>query len=1148
MNDRSIMLTKTFTTAVLLSVLACNLFVLNSTAQVGTVISHQKISDSQGSFGGILLNDVQFGTSVTSIGDLDGDGILDIAVGAGGDYGGGVSRGAVWILFLNSNGKVKSYQKINDVVGNFTGNLDNFDGFGGSVCSLGDLDCDGIIDLAVGAAGDGDGGYRRGAIWILFLNSDGTVKSHQKISNTQGNFTGSLDNNDFFGASATSLSDLNGDGIIDIAVGSLGDDDGDTNKGAVWILFLNSDGTVKSHQKISATQGNFTGSLDFLDFFGHSVASLNDLDGDGNTDIAVGAYHDDDGGSNTGAVWVLFLDSSGMVISHQKISKTQGNFTGTLNAGHQFGTSIVSVGDLDGNGYTDIGVGAYGDDDGGAIWTGAIWIVFLNSNGTVISQQKISNTQGNFSGTLDNDRFGISIASIGDLNGDGFADVVVGEFLGDDGGASNSDRGAVWVLFLKGKLKLNTSSLTLCSGDSVSIGNNPIATGGTSPYTYSWAPSTGLDDSTLANPKAFPVITTAYTITVTDGNSDQSADTIILTVYASLTANAGTDAAICPGDTTSIGGSPTANCGTFPYSYNWTPSITLDDSTLANPKVFPTVTTTYIVIITDSNNNQAADTINVIINPALIIDVGLNAIICSGDSASIGGSPTATGGIAPYVYCWLPITGLDNPTIANPTAFPTTTTNYFVTITDSSGCTSTSSSVIVTVNDNPNPIIIANDSTDFCQGDSVGLSTSTGYISYFWSSVDTFSNINIYQNDTVVVTVTDSNGCSGTSDSLIIKVYSNPNPVIIAGGPTNFCQGDSVELSTGLNYTSYLWSTGDSTSVITILQSDTVSVTVTDSNGCYGTSSDLIVTVNANPNPSITANDTTVFCQGDSVVIMTTGIYNIYGWSNGDSTQNIVVYQSGNYTVVVTDSNSCYDTSNTMIVTVNPLPVPVITAMGDTIFCLGDSVILTVNNIYNNYQWSNGDSTKNIIARQSGKYDVTVEDSNGCIGTSNSIAITANPLPPTPNITQNGDTLISSTATGYQWHLNDTLINGANSQYFITVQPGSYTVEITDSNGCESTSAPFILSNVISIWPSDYINIYPNPNRGLFQLEINVRGSNITYIKIYNILGSIVYQEDLLNYSESYTKLLNLKEFNSGIYFIRVQIGAIQYFKKIVIE
>ncbi len=169
-------------------------------AQPGWVLSHQKISDTQGGFGGILDDSDLFGGSVASLGDLDGDGVGDLAVGARWDDDGGEDRGAVWILFLNIDGTVKSHQKISDTEGGFTGILDNSDWFGSSVASLGDLDGDSIGDLVVGAWGDDDGGNARGAVWVLFLNTDGTVNSHHFIG------TG-------FGSTPASLGDLDGDGV-----------------------------------------------------------------------------------------------------------------------------------------------------------------------------------------------------------------------------------------------------------------------------------------------------------------------------------------------------------------------------------------------------------------------------------------------------------------------------------------------------------------------------------------------------------------------------------------------------------------------------------------------------------------------------------------------------------------------------------------------------------------------------------------------------------------------------------------------------------------------------------------------------------------------------------------------------------------------
>jgi len=348
----------------------------------GTVKNFQKISATHGGFTGDIEEGDYFGYAITSLGDLDGDTVTDIAVCARNDDDGDTTdMGAVWILFLNTDGTVKGHQKISSTQGGFTGDLDHADYFGSSVSAIGDLDGDSITEIAVGAMWDDDGGSDegsdRGALWIIFLNSDGTVKDHQKISDTQGNFTGGMMDDLWFGYSVTAMDDIDGDQVPDIAVGSTLDNDGGDNRGAVWILFLNSDGTVKSYSKVSDTQGDFTGILDDYDLFGASVCSMDDLDGDSVRELAVGANRDDDGGifSNTGAVWILFPDTAGKIKGHQKISRTQGGFSDSLDNNDNLGVSVSCVGDLDGDGYNEIVAGANGDDDGGNS-CGAIWILF----------------------------------------------------------------------------------------------------------------------------------------------------------------------------------------------------------------------------------------------------------------------------------------------------------------------------------------------------------------------------------------------------------------------------------------------------------------------------------------------------------------------------------------------------------------------------------------------------------------------------------------------------------------------------------------------------------------------------------------------------------------------------------------------------
>ena len=355
----------------------------------GTVDMETKISDLDGDFNGRLDDNDRFGSAVADIrdfdgdgiGDIDGDGITDLAVGAPLDDDGGSDRGAVWILFLRQDGTVRDQQKISQREGNFNGRLDDNDQFGAAITALDDLDHDGIPDLAVGAPLDDDRGFDTGAVWILFMNADGTVRSEQKISAVSGGFAGRIADGDSFGRALANLGDLDLDGVVDIAVGAPGDDDGATEHGAAWILFLRLDGTVASEQKISAAEGGLAATLSGGDRFGEALANAGDIDRDGVIDLAVGAPGDDDGAIDSGAVWLLFMKRDGTVNQLQKLSPGTGLLGTVLNSGDRFGAAVAGIGNLDGRGTLDLAVGAPFDETLG-IEKGAVWILFINEADT----------------------------------------------------------------------------------------------------------------------------------------------------------------------------------------------------------------------------------------------------------------------------------------------------------------------------------------------------------------------------------------------------------------------------------------------------------------------------------------------------------------------------------------------------------------------------------------------------------------------------------------------------------------------------------------------------------------------------------------------------------------------------------------------
>jgi len=431
----------------------------------GSVNAEQKISETEGGLLATLTTTDHFGRAVAAIGDIDSDGINDIAVGAPFDDDGSSDRGAVYVLFLNADGTVKNEQKISDTAGSFSAVLNNSDEFGMGVTGLGDLDGDGVNDIAVGAHQDDDGGGNLGAVYVLFLNADGTVKNEQKISHLVGGLATALSTNDRFGSSLANIGDLNGDGLNDLIVGAKDDDDTNIDSGAAYVLFLNADGTVKNEQKISNLAGGLGASLGTSDGFGVSVAGPGDIDGDGIEDIVVGAWLDDDGSTNRGAAYVLFLNTNGTVKNEQKISDTAGGLAAVLDNNDSFGTAVGGVGDIDADGVPDLLVGAPMDGDGASL-AGAAYVLFLNANGTVKAEQKISNLEGNLAATLGgSDQFGYAVTGIGDLDGDGTIGIAVGVYGDDDGGPA--DRGAVYVLDLRTALVVNSTgdAVDLAPGD-----------------------------------------------------------------------------------------------------------------------------------------------------------------------------------------------------------------------------------------------------------------------------------------------------------------------------------------------------------------------------------------------------------------------------------------------------------------------------------------------------------------------------------------------------------------------------------------------------------------------------------------------------------------------------------------------------------
>jgi uncharacterized repeat protein (TIGR01451 family) len=393
------------------------------------------------------------------------------------------------------------------------------------------------------------------------------------------------------------------------------------------------------------------------------------------------------------------------------------------------------------------------------------------------------------------------------------------------------------------------------------------------------------------------------------------------------------------------------------------------------------------------------------------------------------------------------------------------------------------------------------------------------------------NSITVSPTVTTTYFVRDSAGTIPVGSCYRKTIIVNPLPTasITPSGPTTFCQGNSVTLTTTAA-ANYLWSTGATTQSINVTSGGNYSVSVTSAAGCSNSSSAIVVTVNPLPIASITPNGPTTFCAGNSVML-TAGGANNYLWSDNSTSQSISVSSSGNYLVTVTDGNNC-SASTSVSVTVNSLPTASITPSSSTTFCVGDSVMLTASTAIS-YLWSTNATTQSINVSASGNYVVTITDGNNCSSASPVTVVTVNPNPPVPNIIQILNYLESDSASGYQWYFNNVIIPGANSQSYVPPQNGNYSVVISDVNGCtaSSTSYPFFPTSTEYISVENDVFIYPNPVTD--ELIVQSGTMKVESVEVIDVVGGKVL-ESLVTRTKNQVNV-NVSTLAPGIYFVKVR-------------
>ncbi len=496
--------------------------------------------------------------------------------------------------------------------------------------------------------------------------------------------------------------------------------------------------------------------------------------------------------------------------------------------------------------------------------------------------------------------------------------------------------------------------------------------------------------------------------------------------------------------------------------------------------------TTYIVQLI-ATSPKCSDTITKIVTVAepVVLVTPTSATICTSDSITL----TASGALT---YNWSPAAGLSATTGNTVIASPNTTTTYTVVGTDGSGCTD-SATVIITI-DSVTPAVASFSAfgTTGCEGMMVSFNnTSTNATGYSWNFPGGTPNLSTAQNPTVTyntagnydVTLT-AFGCSGDStvtQAAYISVAAYPTANITAGGPTTFCDGDSVELVSDVA-NSYAWLMNGSTTGNTGINyyaavSGSYQVIATNSSGCSDTSATITVTVNSLPTVTVTPTAPTICSAGDSVTITASGA-STYTWSPGTGLSSTVgssviafPTSTSTYVVVGTDANGCVDSASATVTIDSITPaVANFSAFGTTV-CEGMDV--TFNNTSTNatgFSWTFSGGTPNSSTVQNpvinypaaGTYDVSLT-AFGCSADNTltlSSYITVNPNP-TANVTASGALsfcagdsveLVSDVATTYDWLLNGTSTGNSGLNYYANAS-GDYQVAVTNTFGCVDTSA-----------------------------------------------------------------------------------------------